>query len=107
MPRSPCTFHSVRVTCAHAAFAPAAAIVAATPTCTSARRMVMSRVYGAWRAPGPPRYARHMSQTDLDVRVVKGACPHDCPDTCALETTVKNGVAIKVAGQKDHPWTDG
>lgn len=48
-----------------------------------------------------------MSQTDLDVRVVKGACPHDCPDTCALETTVQNGVAIKVSGQKDHPWTDG
>ena len=48
-----------------------------------------------------------MSQTSLDVRVVKGACPHDCPDTCALETTVQNGVAIKVAGAKDHPWTDG
>ncbi len=48
-----------------------------------------------------------MSQPDLDVRVVKGACPHDCPDTCALETTVQNGVAIKVSGQKDHPWTDG
>ena len=48
-----------------------------------------------------------MSQTGLDVRVVKGACPHDCPDTCALETTVENGVAIKVAGAKDHPWTDG
>ncbi len=38
---------------------------------------------------------------------MKGACPHDCPDTCALETTVQNGVAIKVSGQKDHPWTDG
>ena len=48
-----------------------------------------------------------MSPTSLDVRVVKGACPHDCPDTCALETTVQNGVAIKVAGAKDHPWTDG
>jgi anaerobic selenocysteine-containing dehydrogenase len=41
------------------------------------------------------------------IRVVKGACPHDCPDTCALETTVQDGVAIKVAGAKDHPWTDG
>ena len=48
-----------------------------------------------------------MSQLDQDLRVVKGACPHDCPDTCALETTVQNGVAIKVAGAKDHPWTDG
>ncbi|MFN0304831.1 MAG: molybdopterin-dependent oxidoreductase, partial [Burkholderiales bacterium] len=42
-----------------------------------------------------------------DVQVVKGACPHDCPDTCALETTVEKGVAIKVAGAKDHPFTDG
>lgn len=42
-----------------------------------------------------------------EVRVVKGACPHDCPDTCALETTVEKGVAIKVAGAKDHPFTDG
>jgi len=41
------------------------------------------------------------------MRVVKGACPHDCPDTCALETTVENGVAVKVAGAKSHPWTDG
>ncbi|MGE0816080.1 MAG: molybdopterin-dependent oxidoreductase [Vicinamibacterales bacterium] len=39
--------------------------------------------------------------------VVRGACPHDCPDTCALETTVQAGVAIKIAGAKDHPWTDG
>ncbi len=42
-----------------------------------------------------------------EVRVVKGACPHDCPDTCALETTVENGVATKVAGAKDHPFTAG
>jgi anaerobic selenocysteine-containing dehydrogenase len=48
-----------------------------------------------------------MSTPASGIRVVKGACPHDCPDTCALETTVQNGVAIKVAGQKDHPWTDG
>jgi len=44
---------------------------------------------------------------DQAVRVVKGACPHDCPDTCALETTVERGVAVKVAGAKDHPFTDG
>ncbi len=48
-----------------------------------------------------------MIHPDPDVRVVKGACPHDCPDTCALETTVQNGVAIKVAGSKSHPFTDG
>ena len=40
-------------------------------------------------------------------RVVRGACPHDCPDTCALLTTVENGRAIKVEGAPDHPTTRG
>ncbi|HRH06253.1 MAG TPA: molybdopterin-dependent oxidoreductase, partial [Burkholderiaceae bacterium] len=39
--------------------------------------------------------------------LIRGACPHDCPDTCALLTTVENGVAIKVQGNPDHPQTDG
>ena len=44
----------------------------------------------------------------LPVRsVVRGACPHDCPDTCALETTVENGIAIKVQGAAAHPPTAG
>ena len=40
-------------------------------------------------------------------RNVVGACPHDCPDTCSLITTVQNGVAIKVQGNPNHPQTDG
>ena len=39
--------------------------------------------------------------------VVRGACPHDCPDTCALLTTVEDGVAIRVQGNPDHRHTDG
>ena len=39
--------------------------------------------------------------------IVRGACPHDCPDTCALLTTVVDGVATKVQGNPDHPQTDG
>ena len=39
--------------------------------------------------------------------VVRGACPHDCPDTCALLTTVENGRAVKVQGNPDHAQTDG
>ena len=31
-------------------------------------------------------------------RIVKAACPHDCPDTCAMEITVENGVAVEVRG---------
>ena len=43
--------------------------------------------------------------------VVKAACPHDCPDTCAMEVTVaeRDGkrVAIKVAGAQAHGPTAG
>ena len=38
---------------------------------------------------------------------IRGACPHDCPDTCALLTTVENGVATRVQGNPDHPQTGG
>jgi anaerobic selenocysteine-containing dehydrogenase len=38
---------------------------------------------------------------------VRGACPHDCPDTCALLTTVVDGVATRVQGNPDHPHTGG
>ncbi len=38
---------------------------------------------------------------------ILGACPHDCPDTCSLVTTVTNGVAIKVHGNAAHPHTNG
>ena len=39
--------------------------------------------------------------------VVRAACPHDCPDTCALLVTVEDGVATEVRGDPDHPFTDG
>ncbi|WP_298213776.1 molybdopterin oxidoreductase family protein [Acidovorax sp.] len=38
---------------------------------------------------------------------VRGACPHDCPDTCALLTTVEDGVATRVQGNPEHRHTDG
>ncbi len=45
-----------------------------------------------------PTFARH---------TVRGACPHDCPDTCALLTTVENGVAVRVQGNPAHAQTGG
>ena len=39
--------------------------------------------------------------------VVRGLCPHDCPDTCALLTTVEDGRAVKVLGNPDHKYTQG
>ena len=38
---------------------------------------------------------------------VIGACPHDCPDTCSLVTTVEQGRAVRVRGNPAHPNTDG
>jgi len=38
---------------------------------------------------------------------VLGACPHDCPDTCALVTTVQDGAAIKLQGNPAHRHTAG
>lgn len=39
--------------------------------------------------------------------VIRAACPHDCPDTCAMLVTVADGRAIRVAGDPDHPMTQG
>ncbi|MGQ0714581.1 MAG: molybdopterin-containing oxidoreductase family protein [Gemmatimonadaceae bacterium] len=39
--------------------------------------------------------------------VVRGACPHDCPDTCAMLVTVEDGRATRVAGDPEHPFTQG
>ena len=44
---------------------------------------------------------------DTKIHQVRGACPHDCPDACALLTTVVDGVATKVQGNPDHAHTGG
>ena len=38
---------------------------------------------------------------------VLGACHHDCPDTCAWEVTVVDGVATRLRGSQTHPFTRG
>jgi anaerobic selenocysteine-containing dehydrogenase len=40
-------------------------------------------------------------------RTIRAACPHDCPDTCAMLVTVADGRATRVAGDPDHPVTAG
>jgi anaerobic selenocysteine-containing dehydrogenase len=44
-------------------------------------------------------------------RIVRAACPHDCPDTCAMLVTVREEggrkVAVKIAGDPSHPTTAG
>ncbi|GII04318.1 molybdopterin-containing oxidoreductase family protein [Planobispora takensis] len=38
---------------------------------------------------------------------VLGACPLDCPDTCSWVVTVKDGRAVGMRGNPDHPYTRG
>ena len=38
---------------------------------------------------------------------VRAACPHDCPDTCAMLVTVADGRALEVRGDPAHPFTRG
>ncbi len=42
-----------------------------------------------------------------DTKLVRAACPHDCPDTCAMLVTFENGRAVRVAGDPMHPVTRG
>ncbi len=43
----------------------------------------------------------------MTTTLVRAACPHDCPDTCAMLVTVEDGRAVKVRGDPDHPTTHG
>ncbi len=53
-------------------------------------------------------HSAEQNKDERSLRVVRGACPHDCPDTCALETLVdEQGRAVRVRGQADHPITRG
>ncbi|WP_259312933.1 molybdopterin-containing oxidoreductase family protein [Capillimicrobium parvum] len=43
----------------------------------------------------------------MAARIVRAACPHDCPDTCAMHVTVEDGRATRVVGDPEHPITRG
>lgn len=38
---------------------------------------------------------------------VRGACGHDCPDTCGWVVTTEKGTATRLAGDPSHPFTRG
>jgi anaerobic selenocysteine-containing dehydrogenase len=46
-----------------------------------------------------------------NLKIVRAACPHDCPDTCAMLVSVEraNGSekVVRVAGDPAHPFTRG
>lgn len=44
-----------------------------------------------------------------ELTVVRGVCPHDCPDTCGFVTTVdpQTSRAVTLKGDREHPFTRG
>ena len=42
-----------------------------------------------------------------ETKIVRGACPQDCPDTCAFLYHVEDGRLVDVTGDPDHPMTRG
>jgi len=51
--------------------------------------------------------ARSDLGANMNTTTIRAACPHDCPDTCAILVTVQDGRAIKMQGDPDHPPTHG
>ncbi len=43
----------------------------------------------------------------MNARTVHAACPHDCPDTCAIRVTVDGGRVVSLRGDADHSPTAG
>ncbi len=41
------------------------------------------------------------------MNIVRGACGHDCPDTCSWIVEVRDGTAEKLSGDPAHPFTRG
>ncbi len=39
--------------------------------------------------------------------IIRGACGHDCPDTCSWLVDVREGKADRLYGDPDHPFTRG
>ncbi len=42
-----------------------------------------------------------------ELKIVRGACPHDCPDTCAMLYHVEDGKLVDVQGDPNQPMTRG
>lgn len=48
-----------------------------------------------------------MTATENGLNIIRGACGHDCPDTCSWMVEVRDGRAEKLYGDPEHPFTRG
>jgi anaerobic selenocysteine-containing dehydrogenase len=74
-----------------------------SPRPVSRREFINTGVVGTTVLAGSP----WLTAPRDDTRRVRGACMHDCPDTCAWTITTKNGEAVALEGDPDHPLTNG
>jgi anaerobic selenocysteine-containing dehydrogenase len=68
--------------------------------------LLLNRFYPEWCAMSTMLSVSPVTSRPIAI-TPRSVCPHDCPDTCALQVTVKDGVAISVRGAADHPPTMG
>ena len=60
------------------------------------------------RSPASPSGGgRGAAAPEPALRRVHGVCPLDCPDTCSWVVTVKDGRAVRLDGNREHPFTRG
>lgn len=45
--------------------------------------------------------------TDQTTTIVRGVCPHDCPDTCGTIAEVRDGRIVRFGADPEHPVTGG
>src|SRR5690606_37159745 len=89
----------------HRSVSPRAAGAAGAPTLAYHRRTRPKRPATGTRMTTQGKTVRRKAGAD-DI-LVRAACPHDCPDTCALHVLVRDGHAVRVSGDPDHPTTRG
>jgi anaerobic selenocysteine-containing dehydrogenase len=69
----------------------------------SRREFLNTGLAGATTLAGAP----WTTAAPTDRARVRGACMHDCPDTCGWIITTENGKAMGLEGDPDHPMTRG
>ncbi len=77
------------------------------PSAESPRPTLPRRPPSALRPGGAPPAGAPPDEGSPARRLVHAACPHDCPDTCAIHVTVEGDRAVAVAGDPTHPVTRG
>src|SRR5437016_889047 len=43
----------------------------------------------------------------MNLQTVRVVCPHHCPDTCGVIVTLRDGQAVDLRGDPEHPFTRG